>query len=123
MKCKSFRWDTGILCFCLWVFLFRMRCLIQYKGVFGGTCLSQGVSAKLHVLKCLQGVKHLGKAAQKSQQTFCNACPDRLYNSFWNSLVSAKAKPVAREFTILAENVVCYPSTSHCSCAALWDNS
>ena len=38
-------------------------------------CLSQGVSAKLHVLKCLQRVEHLGRAVQKSQQTFLQHSP------------------------------------------------
>lgn len=71
----------------------------------------------------MQGGKHLRKAVLKSQQTFCDACPDLFYCSLWKSPISAKAKPVAKEFTIHAENVVCYPSTSHCLCAVLWDNS
>lgn len=51
---------------------------------------------------CKEG-NTLGKAVLKSQQTFGETCPDLFYCSLWKSLISAKAKPVAREFTINAE--------------------
>lgn len=44
----------------------------------------------------------------KSQQTFGESCPDLFYCSLWKSPTSAKAKPVAREFTINAEYVMCF---------------
>lgn len=80
----------GYCGFGCWMFLLRMRYQMQHKGVFGGTCFSQGVSAKPHVFKCLPGVKHLGKTPQNSQQTFCNASPDLFY--YWEFFSFCKSQ-------------------------------
>lgn len=85
--------------------------------------LSQGLSAKSHVLKRLQGVKQLGQAVQKIPADLlqCSPRPILLFSLEFPSF--CKAQPVAWKFTVCAENAIHCPSTPRCSCAVLWDSS